>query len=446
MSIVNLKTNILYKVFRFCNLFRFRILNILSSLFVAIDKHGIGIIHSQINYNEKKIKPFKLPDILLQSNGTIVSTIEQWENNRRPELVELFSTYMFGNVPMFNTQTRWNLLGIKNNALNGLAIRKDVKIFLLSEYPEYSLNVQVYLPQSALDKAVPVFLAIALLPNYTASDDPDLEKPEYILIADGVKTKAYERGCMAEFWQLKRIISRGYGIAIFCHQDTGADKPETFLTGIPKLFFKKGLSIPWPDEWGAIAFWAWQMSRVMDYLVIDPMVDSKKVFTIGHSRFGKTALWAAVLDERFAMAISNDSGCGGASLSRRTYGETIEAINYKYPHWFCGNFKQFNNRESLLPFDQHALVALMAPRPVYIASAEDDKWADPKGEFLSAKEASIVYHLYGKEGLECDCIPEVNCPKIRGSIGYHIRKGRHTMTGFDWEQFIKFADNHFRVN
>ncbi|MBQ0736349.1 hypothetical protein [Aquimarina celericrescens] len=249
------------------------------------------------------------------------------------------------------------------------------------------------------------------------------------------------KGKRSHHWPIEAIIKAGYAVATLHYSDVDPDKND-FSDGIHYLLNKETIDISKNQRWGSIAACAWGLSRIMDYFVLEENVDAKQVIVFGHSRLGKAALWAGALDQRFGMIISNDSGCGGAALFRRKEGETIKDINANFPHWFAAQFKKYNDNEDKLPVDQHMLLSLLAPRPVYIASAENDLWADPKGEYLSVYYASPVYELYGKQGMLSKNLPQVEQP-VHQDVGYHIRKGDHNLMTYDWLQFIAFAKKHF---
>jgi hypothetical protein len=256
----------------------------------------------------------------------------------------------------------------------------------------------------------------------------------------GVKEASPEssRGSAASQWQVEKILAAGYGLATVDYNEIEPDFVGGMKYGIRALYFKPGQSEPAADEWGAIAAWAWAASRAMDYLEQDAGVDGGRVAIFGHSRLGKTALWAGARDTRFSLVIANESGEGGAAISRRNYGERTQDLNTRFPHWFDGNFKKYNGREEEMPFDSHMLLSLTAPRGLYVASAEEDRWSDPRGEFLGAAYASPVWELFGRKGIGTMEMPGLHQP-VGEHVRYHIRAGKHDVTAYDWEQYLKFA-------
>jgi hypothetical protein len=308
------------------------------------------------------------------------------------------------------------------------------------------MELLLYLPRS-VKGPVPVFTGLNFSGNQSVSQDTGIHLSTRWIDNNSQKgitnNRATEvpRGGEASRWPVAEIISRGYGLATAYYGDLEPDYPEGWKTGI-RTTLQSELNIN-ADEWGAIGAWAWGLSRMMDYLETDNSVNGKQVVITGHSRLGKAALWSAANDTRFAIIVSNNSGEGGAALSKRWYGETIARINTSFPHWFCSKYKEYNGKANLLPVDQHILLALMAPRPLYVASASEDQWADPKGEFFSAKNAEPVYALFGKKGLGVTDMPPVDHP-VGETIRYHIRTGKHDITLYDWQQYLDFADTQFK--
>lgn len=377
--------------------------------------------------DESKVPSYTLPALLESDNGEKITTVKQWEELRRLQLLTLFAEQVYGKTPQGYVDVSYKKLDDNHSALDGSATRKQIEITFSQGDVSRKVILLMYLPNHVKTK-VPVFFACNFQGNQTVAADPDI-----IPTSDATRAKAQSR------WPLEKITSAGYGIATIYYYDFFPDNKDACAESILPLFgYRSEEDIP-ADGGQAISAWAWGISRVMDYLETDWQVDASKIVLMGHSRLGKAALWAGAQDTRFAIVVSNDSGCGGAALSKRTFGETVSVINRSFPHWFCKNFRQYNDKESELPFDQHELLALIAPRPLYVASAEDDLWADPKGEFLSAVYAGEVYKLYGMQGLETKIMPAVNSP-IMHRIGYHIRSGKHDVTDFDWDCYIRFAD------
>jgi len=403
------------------------------------------LAQNQANYDEDKIPPYTLPDPLVMNDGTKVTEASQWPA-RRAEILELFSKYMFGRAPQPPAEMKFQVVSKSDHALNDTAIRKEIDVLFNGKADGPQMRILVYLPKAA-QKPVPLFIGLNFRGNHTITDDPEVSITNSWIPNDNAlgitdnRSNEKSRGTQKSRWPIEAILSRGYAVATVYCGDIDPDFDDGFKNGVHALDVQADRPRD-SSSWGTIAAWAWGLSRAMDYFETDNGIDHKKVAVLGHSRLGKTSLWAGATDPRFAIVISNNSGCGGAALSRRKIGETVQRINTVFPHWFCGKFKDYNEKENTLPIDQHMLISLIAPRPVYVTSASEDLWADPKGEFLSAVNADPVYRLLQTEGLPDKVFPNVNTP-IQGRIAYHIRQGKHDVTDYDWQRFMDFADKQY---
>jgi hypothetical protein len=400
--------------------------------------------HGEANYDEAKVPAYTLPDPLTRANGERVRSADAWIQRRRPELLRSFETEIYGRSPGRPPQMVCDVTSVDSRALGGLAVRKQVSAYFTGSRDGPRMDMLIYLPAEAREP-VPLFVGLNFRGNHTIHSDPGITlstqwmpHDEAAFIVDHRATEQ-SRGTSARPWVVEKVLERGYGTATIYCGDIDPDFHDGFQNGIHPLFYKPGQTEPEPDEWGTIAAWAWGLRRAMDYVETDPAIDSGRVAVHGHSRLGKTALWAGAMDERFAMVIANNSGKGGAALSKRIFGETVKLINAAFPHWFCGNFHKYDDNEAALPVDQHALIALIAPRPVYVASASEDLWCDPRGDFLAALHADPVYRLLGTSGLPATEMPAADRP-VTGTIGYHLRTGGHDVTEYDWQCFMDFAD------
>lgn len=357
-----------------------------------------------------------LPNPLVMQDGTPVATAEQW-SKRRAEVLDLFRTNIYGRNPIDKPEN--SSYKVTLTVDNELHIARE-RVTMTFVGPRGKIVARLFVVRPLSDKPVPAFL---LINHRDDSFDP---------------TQTIDSG----FWPAKQIASRGYATAILQAQDIDPDNFDGFKNGVHGAFQDPAERTG--DSWGTIAAWAWGASRAMDYLEQSRYIDAKKVAVLGHSRGGKTALWCGAQDERFALVISNNSGCTGAALSRRPVGETVKDINDRFPHWFCENYRKYNANEAALPVDQHELLALIAPRLLYVASASLDTWADPEGEFLACVNAEPVWKLLGQPGLGAMQIPAPDKPIHEGRIGYHLRAGKHELAEYDWNQYMDFADKYWK--
>lgn len=355
-----------------------------------------------------------LPELLRCIGGKEIKTAEEWEEFRRPELLRLFEEWVYGRCPVEKPEDlTFSLLSEEKNAVKGLAVCRKAEL----RFAGYSFPVRLYLPKNR-ETPLPAFV-YPMLQGQSEKYDLETETNPLIL-------------------PLEEIMDRGYAVAVYEVKDVDPDYDDQFQNGVHGAFPMERQG----DSWGTIAAWAWAGSRIFDYLETQPEIDTSRVAIAGHSRGGKTALWCGARDARFKLVISNDSGCTGAAVSRGKKGETVALINRQFPHWFCRNYKKYNDREEFLPVDQHMLLSLIAPRYLYVASASRDDWADPEAELYSARLAGETYALYQKPGLALEGAPKENTGYQEGCIAYHRRTGEHQITPFDWRLYMDYADKN----
>lgn len=399
-----------------------------------------------------------LPDPLVMLDGTPVTSARQWTRQRRPELQALFQHYMYGELPPKPGQLDFKSEVVDKKFLNGAATLKLVTITIPgSVSPKIDLLV---ITPNAVKKA-PVFIALNFCGNHAIHADPRIPLAQSFMggnckgCTNGQATAA-ARGTQAADWPLEQIIARGYALATFSNADVDSDRAPV-SDGVYAWLAKQrtgSATNSLTADRGCIAGWAWGFQRCVDYLVTDRAIDAKRIAAVGHSRNGKTALLAAAFDERIALAIPHQAGCGGTAPSRasaaaralqpngRPFSETTAVINKAFPHWFNAEFKKFNDAPEKLPFDQHELVALMAPRPVLLSNATGDQWADPSGQFAVLQAAEPVYRLLKAGGCDATVMPPEG-QLVSSKLGYYIRSGKHSMLEADWLVFMQFADQQF---
>jgi hypothetical protein len=401
------------------------------------------------NYDEAKIPPYVMLDPLRFNDGSVVTTAAEWRERRRPEIVRLFEENVYGHTPAeARVPLRTHVVEIDRHALGGRAVRKQIDLYFTPQGDRgLKMRLLMYLPAHARRRST-VVLGLNFAGNQTVLDDagilptPVWTKPKGATELSHQLPEQRTRGTQTQEWQVEKVIGRGYGLVTAYYGDLEPDFKDAGQYSVRQLFLKPGKTAS-GDDWGAIGAWAWGLSRAVDYLVTDKAVDPKRIMVTGHSRMGKVADWAAAQDLRIAGVLSTESGKGGQSLSRREIGETILHLEHNFPYWFCPNYAQWVGHDQQIPADGNLLLSLIAPRPVYVASAAGDEWSDARGEFLSAVSAGRVYALLGKHGLDTTTMPAVDQPLLQDDVAYHVRSGKHDVTAFDWEQYLNFLDLHF---
>ncbi len=413
---------------------------IVAAMFAVFAAFPLCAQKFKVNYDESKIPAYQLPNILKKADGQgEISTSLEWLDSSRPRILSVLENEFYGRKLPRPAKTEFEVVD-EADVLNGAAVRKQVKITVSDIAGSHSFTMLMYAPKSASKgNPVPAFIALNFKGNHATSDDKEiLITKAWMRGVKGNKAREEDRGAAKKRWPFEEIVKRGYAIATIYYGEIYPDKEK--LDGTPesvyRIFDSNAVEMP------SIAAWSWGLSRGIDAFETMPEIDSNKIFVVGHSRLGKTSLLTGAYDKRVAICASNDSGCMGAAISRRAYGETVDIITTQFPFWFSKNLNKYKNAENSMPIDQHQLLAMLAPRPVYVASATEDKWADPKGELMALVEAAKIYKLFGAKELPTmdNFVPE---KPFHGDVGYHLRVGKHDLTVYDWMNYCDFADKHF---
>jgi (4-O-methyl)-D-glucuronate---lignin esterase len=379
------------------------------------------------NYDESKVGAYTLPDPLRLQNGQPVRDAETWFKQRRPEILKLYETEIYGRVPERAPKVKFEVAETDTNALDGAATRKEIVGHIGDGTNAPAVHVHLYLPRNA---TAPVPVLLHLMFGFGSAVTPS--------------TNATARPRFSETGPLTQVLGRGYGYATFRYTEIEGDSATSSISIVRRQSLSPGQTKPAADEWGTISAWAWGASRVLDYFETDRSVDAKRVAVIGHSRLGKTVLWTGARDSRFALIFSSCGGEMGSALARRDYGETVDDMAANFPWQFAGNLQKYSGHWNDMPVDAHLLIALNAPRPVFVTGGTQDQWSDPHGEFLAEVAAGPVYRLLGKKDLGTNELPPLDTPLISGDLGFLYHTGGHTITTNDWQAFLNFADRHLK--
>ena len=387
------------------------------------------------NYDEAKVPPYTLPDPLVRENGQPVRDADTWFASRRPEILKLYETEIYGRVPANAPKVTWTVAETDSNALEGTAVRRHLVGIFGDSANGPRVNVVLYLPDKA---AGPVPVLLHLLFGNPPGSAPAVPSATATAATPAPRRAFNDAGPVAD------ILAHGYGYASLRYAEIQPDNATGYTSGVIGLTLTPDRAKPAPDEWGTISAWAWGASRVLDYLETDRAVDAKRVALVGHSRLGKTVLWAGAQDRRFALIFSSQGGEMGSALARRDFGETVDDMAANYGYQFAGNFQKYPGHWNAMPVDAHFLISLAAPRPVFISAGSGDLWSDPHGEFLGAVAAGPVYRLLGQPDLGTTEMPPLDTPVATGALVFLEHDGPHAITPLDWKVFLEFADKHLK--